>query len=118
MSFPATNFKIVAARRAREKQRKYDEGIIRNQFLSAKELETRVRLQRRSVDTPTFREVIEEFAKNEDISFQPRMGSNTMKDGRQIFLFGVTSIYIEGDVVFALKDKDWLPVALDQLAAF
>mmetsp|Transcript_37217 Transcript_37217/g.90408 ORF Transcript_37217/g.90408 Transcript_37217/m.90408 type:complete len:97 (+) Transcript_37217:2739-3029(+) len=89
----------------------------RNQSSFAMEMETRVRLQRRSVGTLTFREVVEEFAKNEGIPFQPRVGSNTMKDGRQIFQFGNTSIYIEGDVVFALKGKDWIPVPLDQLAA-
>ncbi|CAJ1951485.1 unnamed protein product [Cylindrotheca closterium] len=117
ISFPTTNFQVVAARRARVQEGSYDEEKPRNQSIFTTEKETRARLQRLNVTTPTFREVVEEFAKNEGITFQPRSGFNAMKDGRQIFQFGNASIYIEGDVVFTLKGKEWIPVALDQLDA-
>jgi tuftelin-interacting protein 11 len=118
MSVPVTNFRVVLARRMKEHQSASEEDSIRFQSRSAGETEARVRLQRRNIQTPTFREVVEEFARDRGISFQPRMGSNSLKDGRQTFYFGQTPIYVEGDVVFALKDKEWLPVPLDQLSAF
>merc|ERR1712232_755892 len=89
ISFPTTNFQIVAAGRAREKNRAADEELnLERRSLSAVKQEPRVRPERYNVDSPTFREVVEEFAKNEGITFKPRLGSNTMKDGRQIFQFG------------------------------
>jgi hypothetical protein len=117
MSVPVTNFRVVLARRMREHQTASEEAFMRFQSRSAGETEARVRLQRRNIQTPSFREVVEEFARDRGISFQPRMGSNSLKDGRQTFDFGETPIYVEGDVVFALKDKEWQPVPLDQLSS-
>ena len=110
-----SNFRLSLARRMKEQERASEENFIRFQSQSMEETEARIRLQRQNIHTPTFREVVEEFAKDRGILFQPKMGSNSHKDGRQVFQFGEASIYIEGDVVFALKSQEWLPVALNQL---
>jgi tuftelin-interacting protein 11 len=111
-----SNFRVVLARRTKEEQRSSEVEFIRFQSQSVSEIEARIRLQRRSVHTPTFKEVVEEFAKEKGILFQPRMGSNALKDGRQTFQFGETPIYIEGDVIYASKGHNWQAIALDELA--
>ena len=65
----------------------------------------------------TFREVVEEFAREKDISFRPRLGSNATMNGKQVFLFGDSPIYLESNVVYALKAGEWLPTALDKLVS-
>jgi len=111
-----TNFRVVAARRTKEKQREIEEDFTRIESRSASEIEARIRLQRRNIQTPTFRDVLEEFANERGILFQPRIGVNSRKDGKQVFLFGDTPIYMVGDVIYAFKQATWQPVALDQLA--
>ena len=111
-----TNFRVVAARRTKEKQREIEEDFTRIESRSASEIEARIRLQRRNIQTPTFRDVLEEFANERGILFQPRIGVNSRKDGKQVFLFGETPIYMVGDVIYAFKQATWQPVALDQLA--
>lgn len=116
MAVAVTNFRIVLARRTREHQAASEEEFIRFQARSDAETEARVRLQRRNIQTPTFREVVEEFARDRGICFQPRMGPNSLKDGRQTFNFGDVAIYIDGGVVFALKEKEWQPLPLELLS--
>jgi hypothetical protein len=106
----------VSTRRAKEKQRDVQEDFVRMESKSASEIEARIRLQRRNVQTPTFRDVVEEYAKERGILFQPRMGVNALKDGKQVFLFGKAPIYMVGDVIYGFKDSDWQPISLDQLA--
>eukprot|EP00980_Cylindrotheca_fusiformis_P001508 scaffold346_cov116-Cylindrotheca_fusiformis.AAC.22 len=117
LSVPVTNFRIVLARRTRDQHSAKEDDFIRSQSRSEAETEARVRLQRRNIRTPTFREVVEEYARERGVFFQPRMGANSLKDGRQTFYFGETPIYIESGVVFALKEKEWEPVPLEQLSA-
>ena len=112
---PRTNFWVVSARRAKEKQRGVQEDFVRMEAKSASEVEARIRLQRRNVHEPSFKDVVEEFAKERGIVFQPRMGAKALKDGKQVFLFGKSAIYMVGDVIYVNKDSDWRPVSLDQL---
>jgi tuftelin-interacting protein 11 len=113
---PQTNFRVVMARRVKEQQRQAQDDLLRAESRGGSEVETQIRLQRRNAHTPSFRDVVEEFAKERDVLFQPRMGAKSTKDGKQVFLFGGVPIYIDLDVVFAMKDSEWRPVSLDQLA--
>jgi len=110
-----TGYRTVTARRIMEQKSQVQEDYVRMETKSHGESMARIRLQRRNVPEPTFRDVVEEMAKERGILFQPRMGANSRKDGKQIFLFGSFPIYMEGDVVFCFQDSTWKPVSLDQL---
>ena len=75
-------------------------------------MEARVRLQRAGGQVPTFREVVEEFCKGSAIfSFSLEWGGSATRDGKQTFLFGKTPVYLDANVVFALKEgSEWRPV--------
>ena len=115
MQPPRTNFRVVSTRRAKEKQLEVQEDYVRMESKSSSEMEARLRLQRRNAQTPTFREVVEEYAKEHGIVFQPRMGVNSLKDGKQVFLFGKAPIYMVGNVIYACRNTEWKPISLDQL---
>ena len=117
--YPAsTTYKAVAARRFKERKREASDDIERlNHRKNDSTVETKIRLQRNQDSIPTFREVVEEFARERDLRFQPRTtGSHSVKDGKQVFWFGQTSIYLDKNVVFALRGGEWIPVSLDELA--
>jgi tuftelin-interacting protein 11 len=114
---PDTSFQLVVARRAKEKHRQLRDDLLRmdSKGSGSEVVEARIRLQRRSTQTPTFRDVVEEFAKERHIEFHPR-GSKTV-NGKQVFVFGGTPVYMESDVVFAFRNKNWQPVSLEQLSS-
>eukprot|EP00978_Attheya_sp_CCMP212_P017641 scaffold47215_cov51-Attheya_sp.AAC.7 len=64
----------------------------------------------------TFREVVEDYAREQNVSFTPRLGANSTKDGKPIFMFGTTPIYIDSNVVFALRESKWQPTSLETLS--
>ena len=64
----------------------------------------------------SFQEVVQEFANQHDITFYPKTGSNSMKDGKPIFLFGEHPVYIDRGVVFSLRGSHWQPISLEHLA--
>jgi hypothetical protein len=95
-------------------------GGVHDNVLRAGEIAARIRLSqngtRSSTSIPTFREVVAEFAREKDILFQPRLGANSTKDGKQIFLFGSVPVYLDDDVVFALQNGQWEGTTLETLA--
>jgi hypothetical protein len=109
------SYRSVLARRALEQKKHVQEEYVRMDGRSQGETTARIRLQQRNVMEPTFRDVVEEFAKSRGVLFQPRMGSNALKDGKQVYLFGTLPVYLEGDVVFCYKDSTWKPISLDRL---
>ena len=60
--------------------------------------------------------LISPFCKAEDngILFVPASG-NKRYEGKALYTFGKTTIYIDRGVVFALKNKQWMPVSLETL---
>jgi tuftelin-interacting protein 11 len=115
-----TNFRVVLARRTAEEKKRASDDLIRMETgvvggTADNGREARVRLHRNG-QTPTFREVVEEFARERGILFQPRLGNNSTKDGKQIFLFGVLPVYFESNVVFSQQGSVWSPISLDALA--
>jgi tuftelin-interacting protein 11 len=107
-------FQGVLARRTREDLDHNEEEL---QKLQSSGLEYRKHvISRRNGDTATFREVVEDCARELDVEFCPRMGANSIRDGKQVFLFGELPIYFDSNVVFALQKTNWQPVSLDQLA--
>ena len=124
-----TNSRAVLARRTREEQEKAQEDLFRmdatgmapggkGTFQDSAEVEARVRAsqQHGNGHIPTFREVVEEFAAEKNVLFQPRMGSNSTVDGKTVFLFGKIPIYLDADVVFVYQKSEWNPTSLGQLA--
>mmetsp|Transcript_39489 Transcript_39489/g.86650 ORF Transcript_39489/g.86650 Transcript_39489/m.86650 type:complete len:590 (+) Transcript_39489:49-1818(+) len=65
--------------------------------------------------TASFRDVVEDFARQNDIEFTPRMGANSTRDGKQVFLFGSIPVYIDNNVVFAMRGSAWQPTSLEDL---
>ena len=121
----ATNYRAVSARRTREERERAQEELYRMEAsgvasglgLQDPAVEARVRAaQRNQGHTPTFREVVEDFARDHDVLFQPRMGHNSTKDGKQVFLFGEVPIYLDSDVVFVYQNSEWKPTSLTQLS--
>jgi hypothetical protein len=118
---PSTsNFRVVLARRVAEEKKLASDDLLRMETgvvggTDDNGREARVRLHRKG-QTPTFREVVEEFARERDILFQPRMGTNARLDGKQTFLFGNLPVYLDSNVVFSQQGSDWRPTSLDALA--
>jgi hypothetical protein len=73
-------------------------------------------MPRRKGEPATFRDVVEEFAKDHSVVFLPRTGANATKDGKPVFMFGHVPIYFDSNVIFALQQAEWTPLSLDQLA--
>ena len=124
------NYHRVLARRVAEQKKRAADDLIRMENGVAVDgssssstmidhvMEARVRLQQGvGGHIPTFRQVVEEFAREHDILFQPRTGSKATKDGKQTFLFDGTPVYLDANVVFALREGEWKPVSLKDLAA-
>ncbi len=64
----------------------------------------------------SFQEVVEAFANQHDISFYPKTGSNSTKDGKPVFMFGNHPVILDKDVLFALRGSAWQPISLEHLA--
>lgn len=120
----ASNFRSALARRARENRRKEEEeerrqtaSSARSRADSSKESAAAAGARRAAAaaDAATFREVAEDFARQNDVVFRPKTGPNSMKDGRPVFLFGTVPIYLEGNVAFALRGKRWMPTHLEDI---
>ena len=115
-----SGFYAIRARRALEHQRGIGEEFAAMESRSEAESRARIRLhrQRNRGDAPeaTFREVVEAFAVDRGVAFRPKPGASSRRqDGKQIYLFGDRSIYLEGDVVFCHDGGTWKPVSLDKL---
>jgi tuftelin-interacting protein 11 len=66
----------------------------------------------------SFKEVVEEFAQRNGVTFLPRMGR--LQEGKQVFQFGKSSCFLDQGVVFMMKKKgngqsSWDPIALDEM---
>jgi tuftelin-interacting protein 11 len=111
----ASSYKEVLARRSKEERDIGDEQLDRLETKDAMEFRKRV-LSRQIGGTTTFQEVVEDFAGEHDISFRPRTGGkDTTDEGKPIFLFGSVPIYLDSNVIFALRDARWQPVAMEHL---
>jgi hypothetical protein len=112
-----STYREVLARRSKEERNRNEEDLERLQAKDAVEFRKRV-MSRQYGGTATFREVVEDFAREHDISFRPRTGGkHTTDDGKPIFLFGSVPIYLDTNVIFALQDAKWNPLAIEHLVA-
>ena len=115
------SYRDAMARRAREDQERAQEDL--HKIQSSNEVEYRRHVVGRrhrhggsSSHMATFQEVVEDFARQHDVAFRPRLGAKTTtQDGKPIYLFGQIPIYLDSNVVFALRESKWKPVSLDQL---
>lgn len=112
---PST-YQTVLARRTKEERLKLERELqTMDMEPSNNGIPNRTRPLRQG-EPATFRDVVEEYAKDHGILFRPRLGANATKDGKPIFLFGDIPVYFDSNVIFALRDSQWRPLSLDQLA--
>jgi tuftelin-interacting protein 11 len=66
----------------------------------------------------SFQEVVEAFASQRGITFHPKTktGSNSMIDGKPVFMFGDHPVYLDKNVIFTLRGTNWQPISLEHLA--
>jgi hypothetical protein len=113
---PAVNYRTALARRVVEDRRKAADDLTRLENTGDISIDTRVRLNRKGL-VPTFRDVVEQYATERGILFQPRMGHGSKKDGKQVFLFGDAPIYMDANVIYVFASGDWRPISLGDLEA-
>lgn len=109
------SYQSVLARRVSEANKRATEDSWRMmEGGNSSVVEAQIRLRRQSV-VPTFREVVEELAREHGIVFQPKAAAR--EDGKQVFVFGKTPIYMESNVVYACEHPSlpWKPVSIDAL---
>jgi hypothetical protein len=63
----------------------------------------------------SFQSVVEAFANQNNITFYPKTGSNSMIDGKPVYLFGNHQVYVDTNVLYTLRESKWQPIALEQL---
>jgi tuftelin-interacting protein 11 len=113
-----SSYQTVVSRRTKEERLKLERELqSMDMEPSSNGIPNRTRPLRHG-EPATFRDVVEEFAKDHGIIFRPRFGANATKDGKPIFLFGDIPISFDSNVIFALRDSQWRPVSLDQLADY
>jgi tuftelin-interacting protein 11 len=115
LSPPLTSYREVLARRAKEERDRTEDELERLQTKDT--VEFRKHVISRRAGGATFRDVVEDFAREHDASFRPRTGGKVATDdGKPIFLFGSVPIYLDTNVIFAQHMSEWKPVSLEQLA--
>ena len=67
------------------------------------------------VTEASFQSVVETFANQNNITFYPKTGSNSMIDGKPVYLFGNHQVYVDKNVLYTLRESKWQPIALEQL---
>ena len=62
----------------------------------------------------TFKDVVECYAADNGVTFIPK--ASRFHEGKQIWMFGKSSCYLDRDVVFVyVADKTWRAIALEEL---
>lgn len=62
----------------------------------------------------SFKDVVEAYAADSGVTFMPRPGRE--HEGKQVWVFGKSTCYLDQDVVFAsVGDGTWRPMALEDL---
>lgn len=109
-----TNYKTVQARRAKEDRLKEEEEEMNGKVDDTNTvIKTHVSVHGKG--GATFKDVVGDFARHHDVSFYPKSGPNSNKDGKPIFLFGDKQVYLDSNVIFALQNNQWRPSSLDNL---
>lgn len=69
----------------------------------------------------SFKEVVESFAERSGLPFHPKHGSDQLVEGKQLYLFGTLSCYIDQNILFVQSGKStsgnsrvWRPVDLEE----
>ena len=109
-------YRAVLSRRSATLRREAKDDLLRMEHADPLEAEARIRLDQSGSTMPTFRDVVEDFAKDRGILFRPRLGVNALKDGKQVFLFGDVPVYLESQVVYVQHAAEWVPMSLERLA--
>ena len=63
----------------------------------------------------SFREMLQKYAQRDDTIYIPL--NKQGPKGNYLYKFGLRTIFIEKNVIFAAKDNSWLPISIDDLLA-
>lgn len=108
------NYKLVQSRRAKEERLQEEEMALKGKVGDAnKSMKSHVSLHGRG--GATFREVVEDFANHHGKTFHHKLGSNSSMDGKPIYIFGNSQIYLDSNVIFVLMNGVWEPISLSEL---
>jgi len=110
-----TNYKIILGRRAKEDRLREEEDEMRGTLDQENNAIRKTHAPFYGINGATFREVVEDFAQHNDITFCPKIGSNSTKDGKNIFFLGDMQIYLDSNVVFVLRGSDWQPTSFEDI---
>ena len=107
------NYRISLMHRSRESTVQIDQ-----QQPSAINVRARRKTDGQNRTEASFQEVVEAFANQRGIAFHPKTktGSNSMIDGKPVFMFGDHPVYLDKNVIFALRGPNWQPISLEHLA--
>jgi len=107
------NYRISLMHRSRESTVQNDQ-----QQPIAINVRTRRKTNGQNRTEASFQEVVEAFASQRGITFHPKTktGSNSMIDGKSVFMFGDHPVYLDKNVIFALRGTNWQPISLEHLA--
>ncbi len=109
-SIHAINYMSVQARRAKENRLREEEEMLRVDKDKVTNNVTRFQ-----VNGATFKDVVEDFANHNGLSFFPKSGPNSSIDGKRIYILGSCQIYIDDNVVFANDGKNYKPKSLSDI---
>jgi len=118
------SFQLALSRRVKREKLREEEKLMHMEHTGrvgehAVNVAADVKLRQQNGYVPSFREVLEEVARENSVIFQPRTkGRQVQVDGKQTFWFGKTPVYINGDVVFALAEENmWNPISVNDLVS-
>lgn len=109
-SIHAINYMSVQARRAKENRLREEEEMLRvdkDKFTN--------NVTRSQVNGATFKDVVEDFANHNGLSFFPKSGPNSSIDGKRIYILGSSQIYIDDNVIFANDGNNYKPKSLSDI---
>ena len=107
------NYRISLMHRSRESTVQIDQ-----QQPSAINVRARRKTDGQNRTEASFQEVVEAFANQRGIAFHPKTktGSNSMIDGKPVFMFGDHPVYLDKNVILALGGSNLQPISLEHLA--
>jgi len=110
----SVNYKTVQARRAKEDRLREEAEMMKGRVDDVNNaMKTHVSVHGKG--GATFKEVVEDFASHNGVMFFPKTGPSCFKDGKRIFMFGSSQIYLDANVVFVSDGDIWRPVSLEEL---
>ena len=104
------NYKTVQARRAKENRLREEE----EEMTGRVDKDNVTKRYHSQLNGASFKEVVEDFASHHGVTFVPKPNSSV--DGKRVYVFGSSEIYIDSNVVFVNEGKGlWKPKSIEEV---